>query len=207
MLTTLLLASASASNPADLEGWLPELQTAVDRRDESRLQSVFAELLARAPELSVRELRNQLRREMNGESEVECRGRLCRVQWVRPDDRSHLVLQRVDGEWRQWDESYGGHVAGPVSARLDVEGPGEVEIRVNGTPTFLFDPVRDQADAVLDRYLTPGINLVTLMPRGDVAVSLEVERGGRLLAAFDGALQATRTFTFTVDEGPRPLPR
>lgn len=207
MLTTLLFASATASNPAELEAWLPELERAVERGDEAWLREVFAELLARAPGLSVRQLRNHLRREMVGVPSVDCRGPLCRVRFARPDDSSQLVLHRVDGAWRLWDPEFGGHVAGPVTAEVGVQKAGEVEVRINGTPTFLFDPVRDAGTAHIDRHLSPGINVLTLVPRGLLDVSLRVEQGERDLVDFDGVLEAARTFTFTVDEGPTPLPR
>jgi len=206
MLTTLILASATAATPSDVEAWLPRLEAAVDRHDHPWLREVFAELLARSPGLEGPELRRHLKREMTGEREVECRDVLCRVRWVRDDDHSELVVRRVGSSWQLWDPEYRDHVAGPVSARLAVEGEGEVEVRVNGMPTFLFDPVRDTASAVIDRHLSPGINLVTVVPRGAVSLSLAIERDGRSLVTHRGVLDAVRTFTFEVPAGSRPVP-
>lgn len=206
MLTMTLVSGAMAANPAEVEAWLPQLTDAVERGDATWLRPVFAEYLARVPGLTVAQLREDLRREMDGEPEVECRGALCRVRFVRSTDTSQLVLQQVDGAWRLWDEDYGGHVDGPVSARVAVDGPGEIEVRINGRPTFLFDAVTSDSSAVLDRYLAPGINLVTVVPRGQVAVSMQIERGPRELASLETAPRAAQSLTFTVDEGPRPLP-
>ncbi|MEN0066418.1 MAG: hypothetical protein AAGA48_30055 [Myxococcota bacterium] len=207
MLTTLVFASAYAATPAEAERWITELDYAVEHGQQSWLKSAFAELFTRVDGLSVDSLRTLLRREMEGNPEVECRGQLCRVQWVRPDERSSFVLHQVDGDWRLWDEAFGSHIHGPVSASLKVQGPGEVEVRVNGTPTFLFDPVRDADTAVIDRHLSAGINLVTLVPRGNVSVSLEVQGPNGNLVVFEGELGATRAFPFVVKPGPVPLPR
>jgi len=224
MLLPLLSTFAfAAPSPDDVERWLPRFDKALRRGDDATLRSVFAEPLARTPPeqhaSQLEAVRSHLRGgAMKGEREISCRAELCRVRWVREDESSYLILHRVDGAWRIWDESWGDHVAGQVTARIEARGPGRVEVRVNGAPTYLFDAVQDETAMVsmLDRALVPGRNSLTLVPTGEVEVSVRVggwsdesvvdtTRGD--LVEFDGPLTTERTFRFDVEPGPRPLPR
>lgn len=207
MLVVSLLTTASAFNPSEVEAWLPELTHAVEVGDTVWLEGVFSELLSRGV-VDVDELRAQLRQEMQGTRDVECRGAICRVRWVREKDRSSLLVHQVNGEWQHWDPAFGGHIDGPVEAIVSARGTGEVELRINGTPTFLFETVDGRTDrSTLDRQLTPGLNLLTLVPRGEVSASLRVAGKRGELVTFDGDLGSPRTFTFRVAEGTRPTPR
>ena len=195
------LALPAAADPASVEAWLPELEEAVEQPHPAWLRWTFAEFLQRT-DLSVGGLRAHLDVEMVGHPEVDCRGALCRVRFVREEDHSSLVLHRVHGAWRLWDQGFGDHVHGPVVARVEVLGPGGVEVRVNGVPTYLFD---EGEKAVLDRHLAPGFNLVTLVPRRLAFVSFELH-GPHADLAFDGRLEAPRTFLFEVGPGPGTVP-
>lgn len=222
MIWLLSVAASAAPSAKEVETWLPKLEKMVRKRDVDALSVVFAEPLARTPPeqraTQLEALPGFLKQAMKGERDIACRGEVCRAHWDRGDETSYLLLRPVDGGFRLWDEGFGEHVAGQVTAQLAARGSGRVEVLLNDNPTWLFDPVQGSTAMVsmLDRALAPGANTITLVPTGEVTVSLRVGGWGTDagmvdttrgdLVTFDGELTESRTFRFEVAAGASVLP-